>query len=292
MPDGQIPNASGFAVRQDIIEELQGVRSCFTGPTEPVNPEPGMLWVDTSVNPTVVRQRKTGNDGWNDMFRIVGGVLIPANLSDWFIANLNVASAAAARTGLSLGAGATAAKATQAQALAGTDNDAFMTALRVSQAIADAAVGTTVVPPIDVTGESDQIIASGIGTGVRRANLTFTAVSTVSQDDWYVRLRTSTGPHESGYIGGSGIVGLGTREEPDGFVVRGSSPSRQTSGAVTLLRHGNTNRWAIRVDGSSDNNNVIVGGGMVLLPANLTGISVHAFNGDTFDNGFAAADWS
>ena len=89
-----IANDAGAAVRARINEVIAALQSTSSGATAPVAPTAGMLWVDTSVSPPVLRRRNTTNTGWDALLDAVG------NLA-------GLANTAIARTNLGLGTMAT-----------------------------------------------------------------------------------------------------------------------------------------------------------------------------------------
>lgn len=63
--DMVIDNGPGLAVRQDMNAAVQALVSTSSGPVEPTVKFPGMLWLDTSVEPNgLLRQRTLANDNW------------------------------------------------------------------------------------------------------------------------------------------------------------------------------------------------------------------------------------
>jgi hypothetical protein len=89
-----IANDAGAAVRARINEVIAALHSTSSGATVPVATTAGMLWVDTSVSPPVLRRRNTTNTGWDALLDAAG------NLS-------GLANTAMARTNLGLGTMAT-----------------------------------------------------------------------------------------------------------------------------------------------------------------------------------------
>jgi hypothetical protein len=61
-----IENDAGLAVRQRINEVLAALQSCNAGATAPVHTRPGMLWLDTSVTPPVLRIRNSLDTAWDE----------------------------------------------------------------------------------------------------------------------------------------------------------------------------------------------------------------------------------
>jgi hypothetical protein len=89
-----IANDAGAAVRARINEVIAALQSTSSGSTAPVATTAGMLWVDTSVSPPVLRRRNTTNTGWDALLDVAG------NLA-------GLANTAVARTNLGLGTMAT-----------------------------------------------------------------------------------------------------------------------------------------------------------------------------------------
>jgi hypothetical protein len=89
-----IANDAGAAVRARINEVIAALQSTSSGATAPVATTAGMLWVDTSVSPPVLRRRNTTNTGWDALLDAAG------NLA-------GLANTAMARTNLGLGTMAT-----------------------------------------------------------------------------------------------------------------------------------------------------------------------------------------
>jgi hypothetical protein len=89
-----IANDAGAAVRARINEVIAALQSTSSGATAPVASIAGMLWVDTSVSPPVLRRRNTTNTGWDVLLDAAG------NLA-------GLANTAMARTNLGLGTMAT-----------------------------------------------------------------------------------------------------------------------------------------------------------------------------------------
>ncbi len=89
-----IANDAGAAVRARINEVIAALHSTSSGATAPVATTAGMLWVDTSVSPPVLRRRNATNTGWDGLLDAAG------NLA-------GLANTAMARTNLGLGTMAT-----------------------------------------------------------------------------------------------------------------------------------------------------------------------------------------
>lgn len=89
-----IANDAGAAVRARINEVIAALQSTSSGATSPVATTAGMLWVDTSISPPVLRRRNATNTGWDVLLDAAG------NLA-------GLANTAVARTNLGLGTMAT-----------------------------------------------------------------------------------------------------------------------------------------------------------------------------------------
>jgi len=89
-----IANDAGAAVRARINEVIAALQSTSAGASAPSATVAGMLWVDTSVSPPVLRRRNATNTGWDALLDAAG------NLA-------GIANTAVARTNLGLGSMAT-----------------------------------------------------------------------------------------------------------------------------------------------------------------------------------------
>ena len=89
-----IANDAGAAVRARINEVIAVLQSTSAGASAPTATTAGMLWVDTSVSPPVLRRRNATNTGWDSLLDAAG------NLA-------GLANTAVARTILGLGTMAT-----------------------------------------------------------------------------------------------------------------------------------------------------------------------------------------
>ena len=89
-----IANDAGAAVRARINEVIAALQSTNAGASAPSATVAGMLWVDTSVSPPVLRRRNATNTGWDALLDAAG------NLA-------GLANNAVARTNLGLGTMAT-----------------------------------------------------------------------------------------------------------------------------------------------------------------------------------------
>ena len=89
-----IANDAGAAVRARINEVIAALQSSSAGSLAPTATVAGMLWVDTSVSPPVLRRRNATDTGWDALLDAAG------NLA-------GLVNKAAARTNLELGTMAT-----------------------------------------------------------------------------------------------------------------------------------------------------------------------------------------
>ena len=85
-----LTNDAGAAVRARINEVIAALQSTSSGASAPSTTVAGMLWVDTSVSPPVLRRRNATNTGWDALLDAAG------NLA-------GLANTAMARTNLGLG---------------------------------------------------------------------------------------------------------------------------------------------------------------------------------------------
>ena len=89
-----IANDAGAAVRARLNEVIAALQSTSAGGSAPTSTVAGMLWVDTSVSPPVLRRRNATNTAWDALLDAAG------NLA-------GLANTAVARTNLGLGTMAT-----------------------------------------------------------------------------------------------------------------------------------------------------------------------------------------
>ena len=59
-----IANVSHTDYRSQDNARAQALASCMSGATAPASPVGGMLWLDTSGSPAVLRQRNAANSAW------------------------------------------------------------------------------------------------------------------------------------------------------------------------------------------------------------------------------------
>lgn len=82
-----IANAAGAAVRARINEVLAALQSTNAGGNAPSSPVAGMLWLDTSVSPAVLRRRNANNTDWEALLEASGNL---AGLSNTAVARANL----------------------------------------------------------------------------------------------------------------------------------------------------------------------------------------------------------
>ena len=63
-----VPNLAGAPFRNLLNQILEALSKQNAGSTEPPNPFAGMVWLDTSTDPAVFKQRNEGNTGWITIF--------------------------------------------------------------------------------------------------------------------------------------------------------------------------------------------------------------------------------
>lgn len=59
---------SGFQFRQDTNNALAAIKSSNSGAVAPVSTVAGMLWLDTSVSPNILKVRDTPNSSWLEVY--------------------------------------------------------------------------------------------------------------------------------------------------------------------------------------------------------------------------------
>jgi len=82
-----IANDAGAAVRARINEVITALQSTSSGATAPSATVAGMLWVDTSVSPPVLRRRNATNTGWDALLDAAGNL---AGLANTAVARSNL----------------------------------------------------------------------------------------------------------------------------------------------------------------------------------------------------------
>ncbi|WP_165821631.1 tail fiber domain-containing protein [Thalassobacter stenotrophicus] len=82
-----IANDAGAAVRARINEVIAALQSTSAGASAPAATTAGMLWVDTSVSPPVLRRRNATNTGWDALLDAESNL---AGLSNTAVARTNL----------------------------------------------------------------------------------------------------------------------------------------------------------------------------------------------------------
>ena len=82
-----IANDAGAAVRARLNEVIAALQSSSAGATAPSAAVAGMLWVDTSVSPPVLRRRNATNTGWDALLDAASNL---AGLSNTAVARANL----------------------------------------------------------------------------------------------------------------------------------------------------------------------------------------------------------
>lgn len=70
MPDGS--TRANVAIKTQLVEALEALRTLHSGNTEPPNTVANMLWMDTSTTPAVLKLRDTGNASWIELMSVGG----------------------------------------------------------------------------------------------------------------------------------------------------------------------------------------------------------------------------
>jgi len=148
------------------------------------------------------------------------------------------------------------------------------------------AVATTSGTSIDFTG---------IPAGVKRVTVMFKNVSTNGSADKLIRIGTSSGIEETGYLGaGSAIegTGVGATSSTTAFMINSPSASYILHGGITLSLDG-TNSWvAYGVLGDGSVNRTTHTAGSKTLGGTLDRVRLTTVNGtDTFDLGSVNISW-
>jgi hypothetical protein len=82
-----IANDAGAAVRARINEVIAALQSTSAGASAPSATVAGMLWVDTSISPPVLRRRNATNTGWDALLDAAGNL---AGLANTAVARSNL----------------------------------------------------------------------------------------------------------------------------------------------------------------------------------------------------------
>jgi hypothetical protein len=82
-----LTNDAGAAVRARINEVIAALQSTSAGASAPPSTVAGMLWVDTSIAPPVLRRRNATNTGWDALLDAAGNL---AGLANTAVARSNL----------------------------------------------------------------------------------------------------------------------------------------------------------------------------------------------------------
>lgn len=82
-----LTNDAGAAVRARINEVIAALQSTSAGASAPPSTVAGMLWVDTSISPPVLRRRNATNTGWDALLDAAGNL---AGLANTAVARSNL----------------------------------------------------------------------------------------------------------------------------------------------------------------------------------------------------------
>jgi hypothetical protein len=82
-----IANDAGAAVRARFNEVIAALQSTSAGASAPSATVAGMLWVDTSISPPVLRRRNATNTGWDALLDAAGNL---AGLANTAVARSNL----------------------------------------------------------------------------------------------------------------------------------------------------------------------------------------------------------
>jgi hypothetical protein len=82
-----IANDAGAAVRARINEVIAALQSTSSGASAPSATVAGMLWVDTSISPPVLRRRNATNTGWDALLDAASNL---AGLANTAVARSNL----------------------------------------------------------------------------------------------------------------------------------------------------------------------------------------------------------
>lgn len=97
-----IANVSHTEYRAQDNARAQALASCMSGPVAPSSPVGGMLWLDTSVSPAVLRQRNLANSAWGPLLLVFAGDDTPED-DETLPVNMARLVAAGAATTLAVG---------------------------------------------------------------------------------------------------------------------------------------------------------------------------------------------
>lgn len=68
---------ANVAIKTNIAEALEALRTLHSGLTEPASIVADMLWLDTSTTPPVLKLRDTGNANWIDLLSVASSITTP-----------------------------------------------------------------------------------------------------------------------------------------------------------------------------------------------------------------------
>lgn len=144
MPDFNLANQAGAALRAELNTILGALVSLSRGGSAPTTTFAGQLWVDSSGGNDILKIRNAGDSGWVTIGTLGSGGWEAEGTTAASRAVLAAVSNAAMRAALGLtDAIVTSGFATQAEAEAGTNTSKIMNPLRTAQAIAELAGSLT-----------------------------------------------------------------------------------------------------------------------------------------------------
>jgi len=252
--DYEIANSSGLVFRGRVNEVFAAVQSNNSGSTAPTDTVGGMLWLDTSVSPAVLRRRNSADSAW----------LVTFSEEDY---------------------------ASQAEAEAGSNNTKLMTPLSVSQAI-DAqninlsSLVTLSGSSVDFTGIPSTarrvtVNFNGLSTNGTTVPLIQLGDSGGIETSGYVGAVGIVAPSPALSNFSTGVL----------FSTSWTASSVLQGSIVFSLMDSATNLWAIiGIAGRSDGAFVHTLGGSKALSATLTQLRLTA-GANSFDAGTASISW-
>lgn len=83
--DYNIADQAGLSFLQDLNEALEAIVTINSGTTEPVMTYAGMLWLDTSGDPPVIKQRNQNNNGWNTLSSLIDAEVMPSPTAGGYV---------------------------------------------------------------------------------------------------------------------------------------------------------------------------------------------------------------
>lgn len=81
-PNSPDPDHAGLSDIDQIKENFTKQRNFEAGTSEPSNPVKGMFWLDTYVEPNVIKMRNQANDGWIELFELSSDGSLSGHLAD------------------------------------------------------------------------------------------------------------------------------------------------------------------------------------------------------------------